>query len=122
MVGDVREHLGENNRMELFSVVGMVTGEVSGESAMGKWRGFRGRFIAKTIDGAKKMSGRLFLPGASHDVVAAILYEAAGVSDISDEMRPTPLPQTTVYVVKASNSIGYEYEADVDVEGEEDHS
>lgn len=90
----VQTVFGTINKKELFDkgeipvmrVMGVATGVETGVSSMGDWECLTGEFKATNIKGEDFFSGKAFLPGAGHSVIAGKLLGAGanGVEFVFD--------------------------------------
>ena len=90
----------------LCQILGKATGVKSGEDATGRvWSALVGDFLGVNLeDGKQYRSGKLFLPSGIHETIESAvksLPEDGGVVKFALELRS----------VKASNPIGYSYQA-----------
>ena len=90
----------------LCQILGKATGVKSGEDSTGRvWSALVGDFLGVNLEDHKQYrSGKLFLPSGIHETIESAvksLPESGGVVKFALELRS----------VKASNPIGYSYQA-----------
>ena len=89
--------------LPVMRVFGVATGVEAGTSSMGDWECLTGEFKAINTDGEVFYSGKAFLPGAGHSVVAGKLLGngADGVEFVYDFAaqadKPGSKPSATGY-------------------------
>lgn len=95
--------LPEGQSMRVMRVFGVATGVETGTSSMGDWECLTGEFKAINTDDEEFYSGKAFLPGAGHSVVAGRLLGAGteGVEFVFDFAavadKPGAKPSATGY-------------------------
>lgn len=97
---------GDNTPVRLCQIYGTADGIKTGESAAGVWTCLTGNFEGRNIDtGAIFKSGKLFLPGGIQEIVENGLKGTEGKEDAVVQFA------LEIRAVKASNPIGYSYQA-----------
>lgn len=112
-LSEISKNMTEGSVLPLYKVTGMLTAQRTGKGGVrGEWTALAGRFNVQRLVGEEAYfsSGRLFLPEAIQDYVAADMYSV-------DSERPKPVAiDITVSIRKEGmtggrkNAVGYVYE------------
>lgn len=112
----IKEVLGTNRFVELMTVLGTVSEEITGEGGItGTYKGLAGNFEAvNMVTGEVFNSGILFLPQVAHDYLARLVRDSGEAAEFAGKLS----------VQSAKNTVGYEYtfEPLTEVQGASDRS